>query len=100
MGLIAKKSAGSDEVVIEVEGRFDFHMHADFKDTYNNLPSSAKFIIDLAKTTFIDSSAMGMLLLLREYVGGKTGNIRIINSTEDVRKALSISNLDKLFSVE
>jgi anti-anti-sigma factor len=100
MGLTTKQSADGNEVLIEVEGRFDFHMHAEFKDIYNNLPPSAGFIIDLAKTTFIDSSALGMLLLLREYVGENTHNIRIINSTEEVRKALSISNLDKLFSVE
>lgn len=100
MGLKTIKSDDGNEILIEIDGRFDFHMHADFKDTYNDLPSSAKYIIDLAKTTFIDSSAMGMLLLLREYVGGDTGNIRIINSREAVRKALAISNLDKLFTVE
>ena len=100
MGLTAKKLADNNEILIEIDGRFDFHVHADFKEAYDDLPSSARFIIDLAKTTFIDSSAMGMLLLLREYVEGDTEKIRIINCTDAVRNALSISNLDKLFVVE
>lgn len=100
MGLTARKSVDGSELQIQIDGRFDFHLHADFKDTYHKLPPTTKFIIDLGKTTYLDSSAMGMLLLLREYVGGESSNIRIINSTPDVKRALSISNLDKLLLVE
>lgn len=100
MGLTAKKSIDGNEVFINIEGRFDFHMHTDFRDSYKDLPPTAHYVIDLARTTFMDSSALGMLLLLREYVGGDTNNIRIINSTPEVKRALSISNLDKLFKVE
>lgn len=100
MGLTAKQFDDREEVVIQINGRFDFHMHANFRDAYCNLPPTTTFIIDLAKTTYIDSSAMGMLLLLREYVGNNTDNIRIISANSEVKRALSISNLDKLFSVE
>lgn len=100
MGLTAKQSIDDNQVVIQIDGRFDFHMHADFRDSYSGYPPATHFLIDLGNTTFLDSSAMGMLLLLREYVGGDTSNIQIINCTPDVKKALSISNLDKLFSVK
>lgn len=100
MGLTAKQSVIDDEVVIQIEGRFDFHMHAEFKDSYIGYPPRTRFVIDLGNTTYLDSSAMGMLLLLREHVGGDTSNIRIIKCTPEVKKALSISNLDKLFMVE
>lgn len=100
MGLTAKQSAGENEVVIQIEGRFDFHMHAGFKDLYSQHPPASTFIIDLAKTTYIDSSAMGMLLLLREYAGKNRNNIRLINGPPEVKRALSISNLDQLFIVE
>lgn len=100
MGLTAKHSANDNEVVIHIDGRFDFHMHADFRDSYSEFPPTTNFVIDLVNATYLDSSAMGMLLLLREYVGGDAKNIRVINCTPDVQRALSISNLDKLFTVE
>lgn len=100
MGLMATLSDDGNELVIKIDGRFDFHVHADFKDTYSNLPPTTRFTIDLEKTSYMDSSAMGMLLLLREYVGSDPENIRIVNTSPDVKKALSISNLDKLLSVE
>jgi len=100
MGLMVKQSEGGDELIIKIDGRFDFHIHAEFRDSYSKLPPSTKFVIDLEDTSFMDSSAMGMLLLLREYVGGDTKKIRLINTPVDIRKALAISNLDKLLWVE
>lgn len=99
MGLAMQRSDDGNEVLITVDGRFDFSVHGDFRDAYRDAPKSARFVIDLGQTTFMDSSAMGMLLLLREYAGEKNANISIINCTPEVRKVLAISNLDKLFSI-
>ena len=49
--------------------------------------------------TYLDSSALGMLLLLREHVGGDDSDIRVVNSSPDVRKILGVSNFDKLFDI-
>lgn len=100
MGLSITQSKDGTEYVIKIEGRFDFHIHAEFRDSYCNLPSTARFVIDMENTSFMDSSAMGMLLLLREYVGGIDGMIRLINTPSDIKRSLSISNLDKLLCVE
>ena len=100
MGLTVTQSEDGTEFVIKIEGRFDFHVHAEFRDSYCNLPSTTKFVIDLEETSFMDSSAMGMLLLLREFVGGTDDMIRLINTPADIKKSLSISNLDKLLCVE
>ncbi|MFH6569337.1 STAS domain-containing protein, partial [Pseudomonas kulmbachensis] len=47
----------------------------------------------------LDSSALGMLLLLREYAGGDESDIRVVNSNPDVRKILGTSNFDQLFDI-
>lgn len=100
MGLKIKLSEDGHELNMAIDGRFDFSLHADFRNAYRDLPRDTAYIIDLAQTTFMDSSAMGMLLLLREYAGDKEADIRLINCSPEVRKVLSISNLDKMFQLD
>ena len=54
----------------------------------------------MKEATYIDSSALGMLLLLRDHVGGDDAQIQVINSSNDVRKTLTISNFNKLFDIK
>jgi anti-anti-sigma factor len=100
MGLSTSRSTDGSELTIAVDGRFDFNLHSDFRNAYRDLPPETRFVIDLRDTTFMDSSAMGMLLLLREHAGEKSANIRLLNCSPDVRKVLKISNLDKIFAME
>jgi len=103
MGKVEFNAVLSDDgrkLTISIDGRFDFNMHSDFRSAYRELPASTEFIIDLSKATFMDSSAMGMLLLLREHAGEKSANICLKNCNSDIRKILSISSLDKMFVVE
>jgi len=51
------------------------------------------------ETTYMDSSALGMLLLLRDHAGGEESEVQVINTNSDVRKILAISNFDKLFDI-
>lgn len=99
MGFSANLSSDKSELTMTIDGRFDFNIHSDFRNAYRDLPPTTKFVIDLSKASFMDSSAMGMLLLLREHAGEKAANIRLLNCTPAVRKILSISNLDKMFDM-
>ena len=56
-------------------------------------------MVDLKEATYVDSSALGMLLLLRDHAGGDSSEIRVINSNPDVLKIFNISNFDKLFDI-
>ncbi len=90
-----------DTVTITVTGRFDFSCHKEFRDAYRNAPagSGKKFEIDMSQTDYIDSSALGMLLLLREYTGSEQGGVHIKNCRSDVKDILLVSNFDKLFEI-
>ena len=57
------------------------------------------YVVDLKEATYLDSSALGMLLLLRDHAGGDDAEVQVINSNSDVRKILAISNFDKLFDI-
>ena len=69
-----------DVVLITIEGRFDFKCHAEFRKAYASAPTGAKFVVDLATATYMDSAALGMLLLLRDKVRGDASRVEIKNA--------------------
>ena len=92
------------ETVISIKGRFNFEMHSQFRTAYQNETSSEsskkkKFVINLAGTEYIDSSALGMLLLLREEAGGNEADIEITNTRPEIRKILETANFQRLFKI-
>ncbi len=100
MGITARTSEDGSELKIGIDGRFDFSSHQDFRQAYENTKSDlVSYIVDMNATTYLDSSALGMLLLLRDHAGGDHANIRIINCNEDVKKILTISNFEQLFEI-
>ena len=94
-------SEDGQQTTISIKGRFDYSLHADFRKQYReNSAKNMSFIIDLSNTDYIDSSALGMLLLLREAAGGSQANIKIVNCKSEVRNILKISNFQNLFVIE
>jgi len=93
-------NASTSELVVKISGRFDFSLHQDFRKLSENEAKNVKAItIDLLRTDYIDSSALGMLLILRDKVGDNKSAIKIANAKPDVKKILEIANFDKLFTL-
>lgn len=100
MSISSVVSADGKELTISVEGRFDFSSHQDFRRAYEGQPNlPASYVIDLQETSYLDSSALGMLLLLKDYAGGDSAEISINNCNDDVKKILAISNFEQLFNI-
>lgn len=100
MSVSAVLNERGDELVLSVDGRFDFSAHHAFRDAYESLSNKPEaYVIDMQDTTYLDSSALGMLLLLRDFAGGDHSSIQIINCNQDVKKILTISNFEQLFDI-
>lgn len=100
MAIQTKRHEDGGTLTIKIEGRFDFSTHQAFRDAYENGDQEVShYVIDMSDTTYLDSSALGMLLLLRDYAGGDAARIRIENCNNDVRRILTISNFEQLFSI-
>ncbi len=83
---------------VKISGRFDFSIYQQFRKVTQQASTGITLInIDLSETEYMDSSALGMLLVLRDKVGEKKEAIVIKNSNEEVKKILTIANFDKLF---
>ncbi|MBV4546929.1 STAS domain-containing protein [Pseudomonas triticicola] len=100
MSVVTEVSPDQKKLTIAVKGRFDFGRHQEFRESYERLPHKPEsIVVDLKEATYLDSSALGMLLLLRDHAGGDNSDIRVVNSSTDVKKILAISNFDKLFDI-
>lgn len=87
-------------VVLSVSGRFDFSCHQEFIAAVNGFAKGERgFVVDLSGTEYLDSSAMGMLLQLREH-SDRSQPVSLVNGNDDVREILRIANFDKLFALE
>ncbi len=94
------ESEDGRQITISVAGRFDFSVHKRFRDAYiNHVSAGLRFILDLSRTEYMDSSALGMVLLLREHAGGDKAHVSIRNAPPDVAKILRIANFDKLLDM-
>lgn len=83
-------------------GRFDFNSHREFRQVTERVlqdPALRELIIDFSRVDYIDSSALGMLLLLREKAEDKGKSIVLSGAQGMVRQVLSIANFGKLFTI-
>ncbi|SHG14856.1 anti-anti-sigma factor [Microbulbifer donghaiensis] len=98
-------SENGEALVIRVAGSFDFNVHRDFQRAYQNLsPSPRQYCVDLSETLYLDSAALGMLLLLRDHcqndgTGAEPVRVELLNANEHVGNILTISNFDKIFTI-
>ena len=100
MTISSQLSADGQELTITIQGRFDFNAHQAFRDAYQRADCTPqRYVVDLCGATYLDSSAPGMLLLLRDHGGSDKADIRLINCNPDVRKVLSVSNFEQLFVI-
>lgn len=90
-----------DIVTITIVESFDVSLYEQFKEAYlTNLTETSRFIIDLDRATYMDSSALGMLLLLREKTSGDKSRVKLINVSQNVFSILKIAQFQQLFDIQ
>jgi anti-anti-sigma factor len=85
-------------LTIRVKGRFDYTCHKAFKNTFST-EKGISYNVDLSEIAYLDSSALGMLLLLRDHAGGDKAQIRLVHVNGDVVDILKIANFHRLFEI-
>lgn len=98
----ASVSNESGKAVIKLAGRFDFNTHREFRGAYEPLiadPGIKSVIVDFAGVDYLDSSALGMLLMLRDKLGGGGKEVSLSGVRGNVKQVLDIANFGKLFNI-
>jgi anti-anti-sigma factor len=101
MPVTSTVSEDGKTITIKIAGRFDFAVQNEFRSCYSGAKPEdhVKFIIDMSGANYMDSSALGMLLMMREFLGGNDADISIINTSQDIRNILTVANFQMLFNM-
>lgn len=94
-------SKSPQEISVKLTGQFTFSDTQKFKNILELITEdeSKSIILNFADVSFIDSSSMGMLLLLRDECHLRNISLRIVSPQGQVKKIFAISKFDKLFSI-
>lgn len=90
------------KAVIKLNGRFDFNTHRDFRAAYEPLLADLEVkavSVDFSSVDYLDSSALGMLLMLRDKMGGANKEVALSSVRGNVKQVLDIANFGKLFQI-
>jgi len=101
MAVTSQLSSDGKTMTIAITGRFDFSIHKDLRKAYEGAgQASPRYVVDLHGASYMDSSALGMLLQLREYAGGGNRAVCVKNAGPGIRDIMRIANFDKLMNIE
>jgi len=101
MGISINVSGDNKTATIKINGRFDFSLHNDFRKSYKDVVlQSGQYVVDLAGTEYLDSSALGMLLLLKEHADSQSSSVRLSGYSDEIKEILTIASFDKIFTLE
>ena len=86
---------------IRLDGRFVFSAHRTFRLAIKDLLAGrcTALEIDFAKVEYVDSAALGMLLLAREELAAVKKTIALIHCGGSVQQVLDVANFQKLFAI-
>lgn len=92
----------NSNVRIKLPERFDFNCLGDFRKAYGGLihdDSVTHIEIDCSVLQFIDSSGIGLLLLLHEKIDPNRQSVVISHCDPRIRKIFAIANIHRMFEI-
>lgn len=87
---------------LTLNGRFDFSSHREFRNACDEAlqtPDIKEIEADFGRVDYLDSSALGMLLLLREKAQNANLKVSLTNCTGLVQQVLDVANFQRLFTI-
>lgn len=101
MPISVQNTGSGANIIVKISGQFDFSLHQEFRESYRHVDTKgAAFKIDLSNATYMDSSALGMILLLKEHADKLSGSVTLSKPNESVSKILKIANFNEFLKIE
>ncbi len=92
-----------ERVCLHLSGSFDCHSNVGFRNAWRPWLKEKEvgcLTLDFSEVPYMDSSALGMLLLLRQQANGAGKQVVLSHCGPDLRRILSIAHFDSIFSIE
>jgi anti-anti-sigma factor len=98
------QTTSNGRTALHLRGKFDFSAQQTFREAMNHALHTAgdnEIGVDLRDVSYIDSSALGMLLMMRDTARAAGKAIVLTNSSHAaVRQAIDAAHFAKLFQID
>jgi anti-sigma B factor antagonist len=87
--------------VLAVRGEIDLFTAPELKTALGEAIEAGKsrIVVDLGETTFLDSTALGVLIGTVKRLRTHDGRLTIVNVDQNIAKTFEITGLDQIFTI-
>lgn len=86
--------------VVAVAGELDMYTAPSFEQQIHDaLDDGARVVIDLSGCSFMDSTALGILLSARKQLGGQNDRLVLVAADHNILKLFEITGLEGTFTI-
>lgn len=99
---LSVSTADHDSVtVVHVDGEIDVYTAPVLRDALDKTIASGRvdLVVDLGDVTFMDSTALGVLVGRLKLVRAQHGSLRVVVTHERVERVFAITGLDRVFTL-
>ena len=91
----------ADRHVVAVRGEIDLFTAPELKQKLTDAIEGGKsrIVVDLTDTTFLDSTALGVLIGAVKRLRSRDGRLTIVNVDDNIAKTFEITGLDQIFVI-
>jgi anti-sigma B factor antagonist len=91
----------NDRHVVAVRGEIDLFTAPELKQKLTDAIEGGKtrIVVDLSDTTFLDSTALGVLIGAVKRLRSREGALVIVNTDQNIAKTFEITGLDQIFTI-
>ncbi|MGB1540067.1 MAG: STAS domain-containing protein [Rickettsiales bacterium] len=91
----------ADHFQLSLTGSFTFNDNNKFREIVGLMQDGTpqSLTLDLSQLEFIDSAALGMLLLLNDEAQKLGTNLCLTSAEGQIKKMLQLSNFDQIFTI-
>jgi anti-anti-sigma factor len=100
--MVIDMTTAGEQLLVRLAGRFDFTTRGQFIPEVEGAlasASGAEVKIDMSQVEYIDSSALGMLLMLRDKAKRHSKSVTLVGAQGMVKDIITTAQFDKLFSI-
>ena len=98
---ITEHAIDGERHVLAVRGEIDLFTAPELKQVLAESIEAGRvrIIVDLTETTFLDSTALGVLIGAVKRLRSRDGALAIVNIDENISKTFEITGLDQIFTI-
>ncbi len=98
---VSEESLDAQRHLVAVRGEIDLFTAPELKQVLTEAVEQGKsrVVVDLSETTFLDSTALGVLIGAVKRLRSREGALAIVNRDQSIAKTFEITGLDQVFTI-